>query len=465
LNDIKEAREKNAQASQVARGNPQMVMVGQPNVVGALPNQGQGQGQGQIQSGFQHLQHPMQASQLPMQQGQPPMSSAMDSANAPPHMAQPQQIQMGMQQRPPQQRPAGPALAPQDHARVNELAASIAASATPQQLDQIRTQISKMPVQHRQMMLQQGIDPLQMYFRNQAMRLLRGQRQAMANPATNQHGNIAVPPGMIGAPGSVAMAQRQPSQNPVMTQMDATGGMGGNPNFDAFLGNMENLMGQQQADAMRSQQQGHLVVPASTGSNPQLVAQSMAGAPVQMAQPPSNQNATNPVRPVPNPNATAARDQLFNQEKAQAAQLQLAQTVQARTKAQMAMQGQPNGMNPMAPRQPQQSPAMPTQNTPHRPPSQQSIQGTPQHRPQQGVPAMGQQVGPSVDGRFGQPAQMAQMAMQQPQRTAAVTAQLNQNLHQVQFCPPSPPSPKKKKKKKPLPLPRRKIRVYGVCVR
>src|SRR5438045_4400667 len=96
----------------------------------------------------------------------------------------------------------------------------------------------------------------------------------------------------------------------MMTRIDNAGGMGGNPNFDSFLGNMENVIGQPQADAMRSHHAGQLVVPANTGNNPQLAAQSMAGAPTQMVQPPTNQNAT---RSVPNPNATAQRDQhLFN---------------------------------------------------------------------------------------------------------------------------------------------------------
>jgi hypothetical protein len=252
---------------------------------------------------------------------------------------------------------------------------------------------SRMDPQQLQKYQTQGVDPLFLYYRNQALTRLRSEKAArLQAQQLAQQNNI---PG-----GAPMQQQRSMNPSPLNGQSQPPTSMTGNPDFGAFI-NIENLAAQQQQQGQMAQEAGQMVVPVSgapRNGTPQPGV--MSGQAMNM----------NDQRGVANPNPRAQQQQqMLNVQQAQQQRLQQQQQqqsqVQARVNAQakaqqLALQGQPGGMG-SGPMPPQQSPAMGTLNTPLRTPSQQMNPELPQANPNA-------QFGQPLDPRFMQGNQRAQ---------------------------------------------------------
>ena len=214
----------------------------------------------------------------------------------------------------------------------------------------------------------QGVDPLVMFYRGQALARFRQEKAARMTQAQQQLAMGQVPQNM--PPSAPAMQQqRSVNPSPMTGQTQPPVSMGGNPDFGSFMGNMENVAAQQQQGVM-AEQAGQMVVPASGAPrNPTPQPSSMPGQAPNMNQ---QGNAGN-LNPQQRQQLIHAQQMQQQQRLTQSIQQQQSQ-VQARMNAQknaqqMGLQGQPGGMGP-GPVPPQQSPAMATLNAPLRTPSQ-----------------------------------------------------------------------------------------------
>ncbi|KAL2074468.1 hypothetical protein VTL71DRAFT_8246 [Oculimacula yallundae] len=360
-----------------------------------------GQAQGimppqQPQQGFSHLQRQMQASPLPGQQ--PPQAPMGLQNQGPPHnMAQNQQQFVPM----PQQQNLGnravngqQPMSQQDNAAINELTNRLMSQASEEEKIQLRASLQqRMDPAQMSKYQSQGLDPVFMYFRNQAMnrmRLERGQRMQQAQ-AQQQHLALSQQQSQNGPVAPPMQPQRSMNPSPMNGQALPPTSVGGNPDFGSFMGNMENLAAQQQQQGVLAQEAGQMVVPASIPPRNGTPQPGMVGQGIDL---------------VPNPNPRAQQQQqLFNaqqiqQQRLQHAQQQQQQQSQARMNAQqkaqqsIGLRGQPGGMGP-GPNPPQQSPAMATLNAPLRTPSQPMSHPEPQPNPNA-------QFGQPLDPRFMQ---------------------------------------------------------------
>jgi hypothetical protein len=374
-------QQQNAQQQSQAQ---QMLMNQQNNMAGQGPRS---MPQQPNQQGFSHLQHQMTASPLP---GQQPQQAQMGMPNQglPPNLTQnqQQQFQMNMEQQRSQQngpgrpgQPQPPQLSAQDNALVMELTNRMMSQTSEEDKNNLRTNLQqRIDPAHLQRYQAQGLDPLFVYFRNQAMTRLRQEKQARMSQAQQlamgqQGQNIP--------PSAPAMQQpRSVNPSPLTGQAQAPATMGGNPDFSSFLGNMPDVAAQQQQQGVMAEQAGQMVVPASAPRNATPQPGSMPGQPANMNE---QRNAANM-----NVNAQQRQQQMLHAQQMQQQRLQQSMQQQqsqaqvrmnAQNKAQqMGLQGQPGGMGP-GPVPPQQSPAMATLNAPLRAPTQQmNHQETPQ---------------------------------------------------------------------------------------
>jgi len=319
-----------------------------------------------------HLQQQMQGSPMFNQQRgpQPMMNQGQNSGNP-----------AGMMQINNQQKPAPPfpELTPEDNKTINLRAAELAKS-TPK--EEMRNIVEKMNPQLRQNLAQKSVDPIIYYFRMLATKEFRRQKQMEARLGAGGNAGQA-----NNAQSMMAQMQgQQPNPNMINQAM--------NPNTAQLMNDMGRFQGQQ-AEGLRSQEEGQLVVPASTpgGMTPDQLRmqQQMLANNQRMGQ--QNQNNT----------AFLAQQQRLQQAQAnkmqQAAQMQAQSQQQAR--AQAAAQAQ-LGLGGGPPRPQMQG--IPQSNTPlsmlNRPVST-NIQGaSPQAGPRaaSGNPMMGgqQQMGGQV---------------------------------------------------------------------
>ena len=385
-----------AQVQAQAAQNQQMMM-NQNGMQGQVPRN---MAQQPAQQGFHHLQHQMQASPLPGQQAQPQqMSMGMPNDGMAPNMTPNQQqqfmaLQQSQQQQPPQQPqnvPGRPqngqgAMSQQEMGLIMELATKMMGNATEQEKIQLRANLQgRMDPATFQRYQTQGMDPVFLFYRNQAMQRIRNekqQRMAQAQAQSQSQLSISQQQQSQNVPTTAPPMQQQRSMNPspLNGQTQPPTSMGGAADLGSFMGNMGNLIDQQQQGVM-AQEAGQMVVPASGAQR---------NATPQPGVMPGQQMNANDQRAVPNPNARAQQQQqqLFNAQQAQQAQAQRMQyaaqqqsqaaaRANAQAKAQqLALQGQPGGMG-NGPMPPQQSPAMGTLNTPLRTPAQQMNQSDP----------------------------------------------------------------------------------------
>ncbi|CZS93375.1 hypothetical protein WAI453_000975 [Rhynchosporium graminicola] len=344
------------------------------------------------QQGFSHLQRQMQASPL---SGQQPPQAPMGLPNQgpPQNMAQNQQqfVPMPQQQNLVGRPNNGQQLTQQDNAVVNELTSRLMAQANEDDKNNLRVSLQQRmdPAQLTKYQAQ-GVDPVFIYYRNQAIMRLRNERgrsmqQAQAQQQQQQQlQNVPVAPQM--------QPQRSMNPSPMNGQALPPTSGGGNQEFGSFMGNMENLVAQQQQQGVLAQEAGQMVVPASVPPRNGTPQPGMAGQGIDM---------------VPNPNSRAQQQQqIFNAQQIQQQRMQHAQQQQqqhqtqvrlnAQQKAQQSngLRGQPGGMGP-GPNPPQQSPAMATLNAPLRGLSQPVSHPEPQVNPNA-------QFGQPLDPRFMQ---------------------------------------------------------------
>ncbi|KAH6720050.1 hypothetical protein BKA61DRAFT_228493 [Leptodontidium sp. MPI-SDFR-AT-0119] len=363
--------QQQAQAQQ-AQAQQQMMM-NQNNMPGQAPRAMPPQ---PPQQGFSHLQRQMQASPLPGQQ--PPQAPmGLQNQGLPQNMAQnqqqfvpiPQQQNMGGRPGNGQQ-----PMSQQDNAVVNELTNRLMSQASEDEKNTLRTSLQQRmdPAQFSKYQ-SQGVDPIFMYYRNQAMNRLRQERsqrmqqQAQAQQAQAQQQQQLALSQQQSQNGPVApqmQPQRSMNPSPMNGQAQPPTSVGGNPDFGSFMGNMENLAAQQQQQGVLAQEAGQMVVPVSVPPRNGTPQPGMAGQNIDM---------------VPNPNPRAQQQQqMFNAQQIQQQRMQHAQQQQQQSQARMnaqqkaqsiGLRGQPGGMGP-GPNPPQQSPAMATLNAPLRTPSQ-----------------------------------------------------------------------------------------------
>lgn len=204
------------------------------------------------------LQQPMQASGMPIQQ--PFMHQQ-------PHLVMGNQ-QMGMQHMGMQNMPHGPhPQIPPNHAQphltvddnqaIQRIAQNLASSTPRDQLERIRHNLENMQPDQRQFLAQQNLDPITFFFRSHATRKFLEQRARMGQRASHDP-NV---------PGNAVMPQQPgpPSQNslPIQSQPVHPAQVPPSQMVDPpFGGNMDHILGQQQ-EALRSQEAGQVVVPAS----------------------------------------------------------------------------------------------------------------------------------------------------------------------------------------------------------
>lgn len=393
----------NAQAALQAQAQAQahaqqMGMVNQGGMPGqmARPNMGQPQ----PQQGFQHLQHQMQASPLPGQQQPQQVTMGMGHNMLAQNMAQTQQqFQMPMQQQPQQQQQQQPQpginnrtqggqaqMTPQEQAMVVELTNRLMAAASDEDKNNIRINMQGRMDQATLMRYQtQGVDPLVLYYRNQAVGRLRVEKQRHAQLANQQPGQ-GMSMGVKRPQGAVPMQQqRSGNPNPMagQGQQSQQQQMLGNPDF-GFVGAVDNT---QQQNGTLPQEAGQMGVPPNLPQG-NTTPQTIAGIPAQAVTPNTQRVSQNPnLRVQQQFNAQQAQQERMNQAATQA-------QAQARAKAQaqqMALHGQPGGMGPMPPAQ---SPAMNTLNAPLIRAPQQNPAGDVQQMNQQGASHFGQPLDP-----------------------------------------------------------------------
>ncbi|KAJ8065253.1 hypothetical protein OCU04_005952 [Sclerotinia nivalis] len=421
------------QVNSQAQAQQQMMMMNQNGMQGQMPRNIPQQ---PPQQGFQHLQHQMQASPLPPQQSQAMLNGLPNDAISQnmPQNAQmqangmPNQIQHGPG-RPvngqPQLQPTG-----SDAAEVNREAMKMLSEAPEQEKINIRAGLrAKMSPAQVQQQEASGSDIAFLWFRQQAtMRWRNRQLQMAQGQGTPQGQQSTIPQHPQNGPATAPMMQQQRSMNPspMNGQSQPPTTMGGGPDFNSFLGNMENLIGQQQQAGVLAQEAGQIVVPVSAPRNntPQPNV-SMPGQAMNMNE---QRSASNPMA-----RAQAQQAQMFNAQQSQRIQQQQQQSQQAQAranaaaKAQMGLQGQPGGMG-SGPMPSQQSPAMNTLNTPLRTPSQQM--GHPEaggmnHNPQFGQP-LDPRFPPGSQRMFGNamhgfnPAMLRDMGPEQRQHFASL---------------------------------------------
>ena len=336
----------------------------QQNMMNMQAQMGRGMGP---QQGFQHLQHPMQASQIPQQQQlsqQPQLQQAQQQQLAQqqqmmgmglgmPNQAgrgmasnqqQQQQPMMGMlgaQNRPPQAMPTEfSRLASSDKAKVAELAMKMMNQATEQQKADARHQIqTRIPPQQLAELQAQGRDPVVMYYQRQAFNVLTNNMNRLQQNQTqtgqqNQNTQNSMQAAMMQAQQSQqSMQQRSNMMNaaPQNTQQNAFGA-----DASQFAPNMDSIK-DQQMNGFMAQQAGQMVVPASQGS---------PRTSTPMNQNMANQQGPNQAqRPKPQQTPQQTPQQHQNLSAQQLNMNQTAQQTQAQLQAQMRqMQGQQQAM-------------------------------------------------------------------------------------------------------------------------
>ncbi|OKL60313.1 hypothetical protein UA08_04131 [Talaromyces atroroseus] len=277
--------------------------------------------------------------------------------------------------------------------QISQMAAALIARIPLDDLEKRRMNVTRgMSAETKQMITQKYGDPFTWMMRVQLLRNMRN-RQSRTHMARAQ--GLDANSSMGGGDPMLNAAQRQMTPNTMGLQRNSALPMNNQQTLDpsSFI-NVENIQGQQ-ADGLRSQEAGQLVVPASNAS---MSSQPSFANPSGLFQPgalPQN-TQTNLNRPV-NPQQLLAQQQqqLQNAQNAQTSQFQAPGQVQNPAQAQaraqaahnakMAMSTQAGGQNASQLNQnmPHQSPAMPMLNRPVGPnmsPAQAAAQGRPPSR-------------------------------------------------------------------------------------
>ena len=379
---LQEARQKQAQDFK-----PQMQFTnsGQMNMEmqqGAMQTGVANGRPGQFQKGYANaqLQRSMQASPIPIQQQQMQNFQQQQSQLLGNNLLGPQ-TQIHPPRRPPNQpinqpqpmanTSGNPVLSAQDNHQMMILAQQLRQKCPPNELQEISKKISSVSDATKKEWERQGIDPMIMYFRDQARRKYHMQKER----AQQQHIQAAMS-GMPTAPQQPPSMQQTPSSSGAQQFGPVTATQG----FDnTFGGNIQQfgtqILGLQQ-DGIRSQEEGQVVVPASgTQQTPQQQPQGMVQSGQQQQ---SLMSQSNSARSMANHSQFMAQQEKLQQVQRLQARIQNAGGIQNHVGQQNNLQGQAGGLNnPVSQALPQQSPAMPNLNRPlgpsTQPPQQQGL--------------------------------------------------------------------------------------------
>lgn len=229
------------------------------------------QNQGQIPQGFSNhqLQHPMRASGMGMpgsvlpQQSQLPVGHPQMNLHQMQHKVHSQLLQHNGQ----------PQLTTEESGMVNHIAHSMMQRTSEDQLNTIRNLI---PPEQRRLFQVRGVDPAIVYFRSGAIAKFLENKAKLANERTP-----SIPPSHNAL---IPKQVRPQSQNTVPNLGQQSSGQMFEPSFVA--GSMNQILGQQR-EAMRSQEAGQVVVPASTG---QIISDAQRGSIRTVPQPQQQPN-------------------------------------------------------------------------------------------------------------------------------------------------------------------------------
>ena len=426
------------------------------------------------------LQHQMQASPIPPPQGQQmgtPMNStvnmqALGVGGGTPEKGlqqQPNNFTQNQQLRPNAQ-PMQMKMTPEDNEAINRLAQQLAATTTAEDRRKIQQNLQALPAEQLQSMKARGVDPIAVFFRERATKEWQRQRQALAgNP--NFTTNLQMNP--------AAQAQRQGQMPANMTGAQGNRGMpgSGQPGGTPFPNTIDHFQGLQ-ADGLKSQEQGQLVVPASNGQgiNPEQFRKQQFVNSGQLAKQNPGGRMNQPLIPH-NPQLSAQMQRPQGAEHGQQDKTTNAANLQARVRAeaaaraqqQMALQNQqglqgvsrsatplsmltrpvgPNGQGPAQPQpQPQSQPQ--AQGTPQpRPPSRARNPGpqAPAPQMQQNIPQDGQQSNnqqpvpqPQMPPGLPQSLQLSLSKYPQQQWNSIIEKYKQQAMRQARFPAVAPP--------------------------
>ena len=433
LNDIAATRTKQALSMQHHMQNLQPSQLNMPHQQMPMQSVLSNPSQSQFPHGFPNpqLAYPMQPSPIPIQQ-QPSQQPQYSQSTNPLMGAQLQTQQnqhpsLGMSQQI-TQGPGQVSLRPEDHQHIHHIAQRLAQNTSEEDRNVIRQKLQNAPPQKQEEWRRQGADPLALWFRNQAT------HQYLRMRGANIHRHLSG--GMAPASGMLAQPPRPMSQNinnhgePMVA---ATPPQGFDPSYTGNIQQNVNQIHGVQADALRMQEAGQVVVPASTsqrvsqqqpqrGPTQALPQQQPTG---QLGVPRSMQNQTQAKQQF------LQAHQLQNEKLQQAARIsgqshQSPRSMSSQGPQQMSLQGQVGGLNNnMGQGPPQQSPAMPNLNRPLQTSNQQSqAQGTPHQRSQPRTVQMSQPQGPepsmSQQSVQHQPLQMPPQRIPQSSQTIGV---------------------------------------------
>jgi len=336
---------------------------------------------GQFQQGFPNsqLQRAMQPTPMPTQQqfmqncNQQQQHLMNNSLSNPQMQMQPAQQGQNPSQNIHRSMTGNPVpLTAQESAQVISMAHQMRSKASPQDIESLKQRLASAPDDTKRMWQQANADPLAMYFRNMAVKSFQQHKARLASQHQIQPNTM---PGM----GATPQQPNSMAQNTASTAAPQFGGV--TQGFDpSFGGNMQQFGSQifgLQQDALRSQEEGQVVVPVSGNQT--------------ASQQPTMQSTT---MNQPTPARSMMNSQMTQQEKMQQAARLQAQRIQNAGGMQHHMQahqnnlqGQAGGLNghpSQAP--PQNSPAMPNLNRPLGPPTQLSQNQGPSQLRQPGPP-------------------------------------------------------------------------------
>ncbi|KAL9576660.1 MAG: hypothetical protein Q9212_006917, partial [Teloschistes hypoglaucus] len=369
------------------------------------------QNHGMTQQGFQNaqMQQMMQHPGLHLQQQPQPPGHQLH--NMP--MAHPQ-AGMTQPQVPPAEhlgRPVNPLPTPEENQAINRLAAQMFQATAPPRLQAIQEYLQRdMPPAQRENFARQGVDPLQMYFRNAAKQKFMENKRAQAGTLGGSN---------VQAPGMMNGMHRPISQNAgrPQGQRGSVPPQGFEPPFDQIFG--------QQQDGLRSQEAGQIVVPAS---DPQANLDQRNGPRVNVQHQMNVPNGAS--RPLPNGNPNQSQSQAYwntqrNVNQPAGINANTANLGNVGQASSNVLQGQPGGLDNQITRTPSQTPDMPNLNKAAGPPGQTPNmwqQKTPQ--PNQAKP----QGNPMAQQPVGQQMDRPNASQQQPASFRQMSVQLRQQL-------------------------------------
>ncbi|KAL8743469.1 MAG: hypothetical protein Q9190_004185 [Brigantiaea leucoxantha] len=387
LREITETRRRQIedaprQYMQNNQGQPMNMAPHQMQMHHLTQGQNQNQGQTPFQHGMQNGQttQMMQATGMAMQQQQQHQQMGRPQAQQPPmghtQSTMPQSQPNSSQQMAKQMAQQMSQFTQEEIQNIMKMAGNMMQNTPQHAIDTIQNNLRSVSQEQKDALARQGIDPLTHFFRNQAIRrYLQIQRGSQG----------------VGGPQAMGLmnGQTQPiSQNPVRNQGQPAPGTQGQQAFEPAF---DQIIGQQQ-DALRSQEAGQVVVPASNGQP------NMNRA--NQAQPPAQQQINVPSagnRPSQGQNPNQSQSQQFwntqqppevNQTSGVTGNTQAPGFGNATPVQNPILQGQVGGLNDQMSRAASQNPIMPTLNQASAPPGQ--PQPTPKMWSQNRTPQLNQ---------------------------------------------------------------------------